>query len=246
MRATEFEFRHRFWFIGAIFWLAFLCYSFQHTSAAEVFGTWLAGGRDSHPLHAAEYTRGLLIFACVMTVAAAAIRIWGAAYLRSSVVHDIRLHAERLVADGPYRYTRNPLYFGSILLSVGIGLLAPPLGFVLLVILQALFHYRLALREETELSREQGESYRRYSESVPRLLPSLIPRVPSGNLEPHWKQGVLGEIFIAGLAAGTICFAITGKPTVLEWAVGLALATYFIARLLQRRARATSTDQSVS
>jgi len=43
------------------------------------------------------------------------------AYLHSSVVHDSQLHSDRLVADGPYRRVRNPLYLGNILLAFGLG-----------------------------------------------------------------------------------------------------------------------------
>jgi protein-S-isoprenylcysteine O-methyltransferase Ste14 len=47
----------------------------------------------------------------------ALVRSWAEAYLHSSVVHDSELHTERLMADGPYRYVRNPLHLGLILLA---------------------------------------------------------------------------------------------------------------------------------
>src|ERR1700756_500358 len=43
------------------------------------------------------------------------IRAWGAAYLCAEVVHDARVRSEQLVVDGPFRYTRNPLYLGLLI-----------------------------------------------------------------------------------------------------------------------------------
>jgi protein-S-isoprenylcysteine O-methyltransferase Ste14 len=54
-------------------------------------------------------------------IASALIRVWGSAYLGREVVHDHALHSEALRADGPYRHTRNPLYFGNALMAVGHG-----------------------------------------------------------------------------------------------------------------------------
>jgi hypothetical protein len=43
------------------------------------------------------------LFATLLVGAPATIRTWAAAYLGSDVVHDLRLHTESLVTDGPYR-----------------------------------------------------------------------------------------------------------------------------------------------
>ncbi len=97
--------------------------------------------------------------------------------MRSDVVHDPRVHDSRLVADGPYRYVRNPLYLGTILMAFGIAFAASRSGFVVLLVAITLFQYRLTLREERALKATQGEGYRLYLAAVPRLLPSLRPRV---------------------------------------------------------------------
>jgi protein-S-isoprenylcysteine O-methyltransferase Ste14 len=57
-------------------------------------------------------------------------------------------------ADGPYRYLRNPLYLGAILIALGLGLTASRLGFGLLVGAITAFTLRLIGREELLLERD--------------------------------------------------------------------------------------------
>jgi hypothetical protein len=134
-------------------------------------------------------------------------RTWGSAYLRAEVVHDSALRTEKLVADGPFRYVRNPLYFGNLLLAAGVGLQACRTGWFVLVIGQMLFLRRLIAREETVLREAQGEAYRAYLAAVPRLWPSLRPRVPAGGTQPRWLQGFLGEGWMWILALDGLLFA---------------------------------------
>jgi protein-S-isoprenylcysteine O-methyltransferase Ste14 len=61
------------------------------------------------------------------------------------------MHSELLVADGPYRHVRNPLYLGNVLQAFGIGLMASRLGFAFLTIANTIFMIRLILREEAGL-----------------------------------------------------------------------------------------------
>src|SRR5262249_49124499 len=64
-----------------------------------------------------------MIFGCgaLLVFLAAALRTWATAYLRAEVVHDASQHSEALVADGPYRYVRNPLYLANRPLPAGGG-----------------------------------------------------------------------------------------------------------------------------
>src|SRR5262249_53930830 len=146
-------------------------------------------------LLAGKHWRWGLAGGVVLVALAAALRTWAAAYLHSNVVHDRSLHSERLVADGPYRHLRNPLYLGTMLLAIGFGPMAPPIGFAVLVLGCAWFTLRLIGREESELLQTQGESYREFVRRVPRMLPAIRPRVPASGAEPKWGQAVTGELF---------------------------------------------------
>src|SRR5260370_30217410 len=145
---------------------------------------------------AERFARIVILVGSLLVFLAAALRTWGAAYLRTEVVHDTAQHSEALVADGPFRYTRNPLYLANPPMAAGIGVLASRSGFIFLVAANWIFVYRLILREEESLLKTQGESYRAYWRAVPRFWPGLEPRVPSRNLRPDWGQAFAGESFV--------------------------------------------------
>jgi len=113
MIATEFEFRRRSLLNLIHFWIAFQLYSFDHVNVVWAFSPW------NNP-HGALVARIVFGFGALILGIAAAIRTWAAAYLQSNVVHDTALHTDRIVADGPYRRVRNPLYIGTFLMAFGL------------------------------------------------------------------------------------------------------------------------------
>lgn len=228
MRATSFEFRHRFWFIMAIYMLAFWAFVVDHRNAAG----WLAARLEGTPLGSVWVVFG---FATLCVGVAAWLRTWGAAYLRSTVVHDAALHTDAVVADGPYRHFRNPLYLGTLVQAVGFSLLASPLGAVLLLVLMAVFVWRLIGREEAELTVSQGDAYRAYRAAVPKLVPSLRPRLPSSGRRAAWKQAVLGEVFSWLLVPAVGSLVVVHGPRFFYAFLGLGLVGYAVSIRVQRR-----------
>jgi protein-S-isoprenylcysteine O-methyltransferase Ste14 len=220
MKATTFEFRHRSWLIALIYTLGFWAYAIDHVSVVQAI---------IREVTRVDSTRGPALahlffgFAALLVALGALIRTWGAAYLRSDIVHDSQLHSGVLVADGPYRYMRNPLYLGGILSTIGVALMASRIGFVFLVVALTLFFIRLTGREESELERQQGECYQEYCRRVPRFLPSLTSRAPAGDTKPQWGQAFRGEGFMWGFALAVASFAVTLRLLVssIIWAVAL-------------------------
>jgi protein-S-isoprenylcysteine O-methyltransferase Ste14 len=235
MRATEFEFRYRFWFIFLLFWAAFAAYAIDPLNAGKALVRAFGAGEGSPAFRAVFFLAPLLIGL------AALIRTWASAYLQSEKVHDPNLRTEGVVADGPYRYLRNPLYFGNLLLAVGMGLLMSRLGFAIVVLGHALFLLRLIGREESELLATQGERYRAYYDAVPRLVPSLRPRVPSSGLRPRWPQAFAGEIFFWLLFAGTLYFAVTLQERTIPIVATVGMVIYFVMLAVMKRQRARLT-----
>ena len=78
----------------------------------------------------------------------------------------------RLVAWGPYRYTRNPMYIGGALLLLGLGLYQRSPAIVLFVpAWWFLFHLVVVLYEEAALRSKFGPDYDEYCRRTPRWIP---------------------------------------------------------------------------
>jgi protein-S-isoprenylcysteine O-methyltransferase Ste14 len=83
----------------------------------------------------------------------------------------------RLVALGPYRYARNPMYIGGALLLLGFGLYQRSPSIVLFVpIWWLLFHLVVVLYEEATLRGKFGPDYDEYCRRTPRWIPLLQKR----------------------------------------------------------------------
>jgi hypothetical protein len=149
----------------------------------------------------------VLLLGIVWSLKGAFLRTWGTAYLSPSVVHDGALHGEAIIAAGPFRYVRNPLYLGNFIHTLALALLMPPSGAVFCILAISLFQLRLIAAEESFLSAKLGEPYLAYCAKVPRLFPALTPRVPASTLQPKWPLAFLGEIYMWGVFA---TFAILG------------------------------------
>lgn len=235
-QATEFEFRQRFWIIGGIFWAGFGLYAVDPTNAAIALGLKILGpGTTTESPQLEHFVRGIFFAGAALLVIAALIRSWAEAYLHSAVVHDMDLHSERLVADGPYRHLRNPLYLGNILLAFGMGAMASRVGFFVMAIGMTVFAYRLVLHEEAKLLVTQGEGYKRYLQAVPRMWPSVRARVASGGGKPNWGDGFAGEIFFWSFAAGEFAFAVTLKGAYFYVIIGAGFAIYFLQGYLRKK-----------
>jgi protein-S-isoprenylcysteine O-methyltransferase Ste14 len=82
----------------------------------------------------------------------------------------------QLVVRGPYRYVRNPMISGVLLVLVGEALvLRSRAHAVWALTFFAINATYIPLVEEPGLERRFGESYRRYRRHVPRLVPRLRP-----------------------------------------------------------------------
>lgn len=244
-RATDFEFRYRFWFILALFAVAFYSYRFDHVNVSEALSRIVAARlHNGDPDAISRYIRGFFAFGALLTLLAALVRSWAEAYLHSSIVHDMNLHSDSLVADGPFRHLRNPLYLGTVLLAVGLGFLASRTGFVILALGMTVFTYRLIFREEAVLLASQGESYRRFFASVPRFLPSLAPQVPAAGRTPNWVDGFTGELFMWGCAIGMVLFAITLNIRYYWISFGAGFAIYFLQAAFRKRPAASAPPKT--
>lgn len=236
MRATKFEFEQRFWVITAIYFAGFGFSAVDHTPFILALRQLIAPSVGRGSAEAENFARIVIVIGALLVFLSAAIRTWAAAFLRTDVVHDTAQHSEALVADGPFRYTRNPLYLATLLMAAGIGVLASRAGFIFLLLANWIFVYRLIFREEEALRESQGESYRAYCRSVLRFSPSLKPKIASGNLEPQWGQAFAGETFVWLFGVAEFAIAVTLNPEIGYVVFGLGFVAHFvITRQIKKR-----------
>ena len=228
MKASNWEFRNRATVFGLIFGFTFPLYVLDHQNSTVALANWLGAGRQ---IDTDLVARLLFAFAASLLVLAALIRTWASSYLQASVVYASEVKSESLVADGPYRRVRNPLYFANVLMIIAMGAMMSRLGFLVAVIVMVVFCYRLILREEAELQASQGQPYQAYCKAVPRLWPSLWPRVASAGRHARWMEGIKAESWYWGFAAALVAYAITLKLTLFFVILVVSLMLFWVSSM---------------
>jgi protein-S-isoprenylcysteine O-methyltransferase Ste14 len=99
--------------------------------------------------------------------------------LRGYAAGHLRKH-KQLAVSGPYAFTRNPLYLGSILLAAGFCVAARSWkSTVLLAAYLAIFYPAVIRREQSELKALYGDAFVQYAAQVPAFWPRFSPAVAS-------------------------------------------------------------------
>jgi protein-S-isoprenylcysteine O-methyltransferase Ste14 len=212
VRATAIEFRLRTAINAAIIILGFWAPWIQAWGIGSRISLleWLALELSrTGLLRFTTATPAVIVVAALIAGIAAWLRVWGTAYLGSGTVQSLRMQAEGVMGDGPYRFVRNPLYLGLWCMVAAMAFLMPPTGALLAMVLLTIFLFRLILGEEAFLSIQLGEPYRAYMASVPRLIPRVRTGGARGDSKPNWLRGVLAELLPIG-----VCFTLA----VLSWA----------------------------
>lgn len=93
-------------------------------------------------------------------------------WLRALAAGHVRKNAE-LTTSGPYAYTRNPLYLGSIIIAVGFALAAWNVWVGVILVGMFLAIYLPVIRSEEAFLRGTFPEFAAYEREVPRLVPRL-------------------------------------------------------------------------
>jgi protein-S-isoprenylcysteine O-methyltransferase Ste14 len=81
---------------------------------------------------------------------------------------------EQLAVSGPYAYTRNPLYLGSLILALGFAIAAQNLWVVAVIAIIFAGIYVPVIRSEEAFLRAKFPEFDDYAREVPRLIPRMI------------------------------------------------------------------------
>src|SRR5258707_10003338 len=113
----------------------------------------------------AQSRAAMLIVGGLVALPGLALRAWATGHLRKN---------DALATTGPYAYTRNPLYLGSLIIGLGFTIAAGRL--ILGLVFAALFLgiYVPVMRVETKTLAELfGKDYQDYAAAVPLFLPRV-------------------------------------------------------------------------
>ena len=151
--------------------------------ACAVLYLWLA-----HPV-----TRSLLLGA-VFVAMGLALRALASGHVQKN---------EQLTMTGPYAYTRNPLYLGSLILAIGFVIAARSLWIALVLVILFLAIYLPVIRAEEKYLAQRFPEFAGYAGRVPRLLPRMsFPGDRGGSFSwvLYWKHreynATLGSVAI--------------------------------------------------
>ena len=114
----------------------------------------------------AQPTVKTMLLSLLLVVPGIWLRAYAAGYVRKN---------RELTRTGPYAYTRNPLYLGSMMIAFGFAVAAA--SWIILVSLAVLFAviYIPTIQGEEGYLREHFAGFDEYAAKVPRLLPRLTP-----------------------------------------------------------------------
>jgi protein-S-isoprenylcysteine O-methyltransferase Ste14 len=186
-------------------------------------------------------TPAVIALASIFAGFAAILRVWGSAWLGPGTVIHATMKADGVMAGGPYRYTRNPLYLGVWCMVAALVFLMPPVGALITMVLITLFQLRLILGEEAFLARQLGAPYQDYLRAVPRLTFRLRTTLPPSTQKPQWIRAFLTELTPIGIFLAIAVISWKFEYLLLEKAIVVSFGVGLIGRALALR----SSQQTV-
>lgn len=120
---------------------------------------------------------------------------------------------EVLTMTGPYAYTRNPLYFGSAILTLAAAVASfSRISAAILCFYFALFYFFVMRREEGELRQHHGASFEEYARAVPLFFPRPLPAKVAPGVGGSFSfaqykrnreyRAAIGFVFLLGILLG--------------------------------------------
>lgn len=122
----------------------------------------------------AKPTSTALLAGLAITAAGLSLRLWACGHLKKE---------KELTTSGPYRYTRNPLYLGNVIIGIGVVVGSHSWWVILIFALYFLVFYPVIILEEKgRMQKFFPVQYREYSKKVPLFFPTFRPSWPKS---PH-------------------------------------------------------------
>lgn len=147
-----------------------------------------------------------LAWSLILVVPGLLLRAWASGHVHKDAA---------LAISGPYAYTRNPLYLGSLLVAFGFA--AASRSLLIAVVLAVLFAaiYIPTISSEENYLRSNFPAYGKYADQVPRFFPRLGRRPPNSAfggfslalyLKHREYNALLGSATIYGILVARMLF----------------------------------------
>ena len=138
----------------------------------------ITGWRFDEPFLGWPMTRGMGAAAVLVGLPLLAENLWRFASVGRGTPSPL-MPTESLVTSGAYRFVRNPMYVGAVLVVLGQAVMFASLTALLYGgALACAFHLMVLLYEEPTLMNRYGAEYARYCQGVPRWIPRTKPWIP--------------------------------------------------------------------
>lgn len=120
----------------------------------------------------------------IITIAGEGLRLWAAGHLRKN---------KQLTTTGPYAYVKNPLYIGTLLITVGYSLMARNIYIMLIGFIWFFIYYApyKKKQEYEKLVSSFGDAWVEFDRAVPDYFPRLTPYPGRG--PNRWSWAVVKE-----------------------------------------------------
>lgn len=125
-----------------------------------------------------------------VSLAGLALRAWAAGCLAKN---------QQLATGGPYAYTRNPLYLGTLLVAAGLAIASRSLGLGILFAGVFLLVYLPVIQLEEQHLRKLFADYGSYATAVPTLWPRLRPAAAKSADPFRWSLYRKNQEYQAGI-----------------------------------------------
>ena len=223
LNKLEFEYRI-FVSLGIVIFTCFLSFNYYAGDYAivQIIGNTVS----AEPVFTLKST---FVVLSVVMIIVSLLRMWAGSLLSSKRVMSFKIKDDMLVTAGPYKLTRNPIYFSDIAAITGFSLCLPLPG-ILMPVLFYLHYVRLIKYEESFLSENFRSAYKNFSLEAPRLIPN-VKSIRTFMREKNFFINYDGFInnslyllFIPGFIAAAFTYnfvtaIIIGSPGVVYWAV---------------------------
>ena len=152
-------------------------------------------------LWAARPSWGSILLGTIVAIPGLALRAFASGHVKKN---------EELTTSGPYAYTRNPLYLGSLIMALGFAIASRSVWVLAIMVVMFFAIYLPVIRFEEAYLQGMFPEFEEYAREVPRLFPRLRPSTNQAGVfsaRLYWRH----REYNAGLGTVALMAALVAK-----------------------------------